>query len=111
LVAEDFLPLMEDVVLHHPGLQFLSSLPLFQERYVETVICRIFYSMNRVWTGRITLSELKKSRFLSVLHALEETDDINLVCKRENLFPTIIFKLMMALQSSVESSFPINTFT
>jgi serine/threonine-protein phosphatase 2A regulatory subunit B'' len=68
-----------DIVLHHPGLQFLSSLPLFQEKYVETVMCRIFYTINRSWDFKITLQELKKSNFVATLRMVEENEDINKV--------------------------------
>ncbi|CAO3589181.1 unnamed protein product [Absidia cylindrospora] len=33
LTPDDFLPVLQDVVLNHPGLQFLSDNTMFQERY------------------------------------------------------------------------------
>lgn len=41
------------------------------------VIQRIFYVVNRSWTGRITMMELRRSNFLQTLALLEEEDDIN----------------------------------
>lgn len=41
------------------------------------VIARIFYCVNRSWSGRITSSELRKSNFLAVVSLLDEEDDIN----------------------------------
>ncbi len=35
--------------------------------------------MNRSWSGKITLMELKRSNFLNVLESLELEDDINLI--------------------------------
>jgi hypothetical protein len=35
------------VLQYHPGLEFLADTPEFQARYAETVIYRIFYTINR----------------------------------------------------------------
>ncbi|XP_052216086.1 serine/threonine-protein phosphatase 2A regulatory subunit B'' subunit beta-like isoform X2 [Dreissena polymorpha] len=74
---EDLVPLIQDVVDTHPGLTFLLDAPEFHSRYVNTVIARMLYCINRTWTGRITIQELRKSNFLRVLQVLEEEDDIN----------------------------------
>lgn len=44
---------------------------------MSQVIQRIFYVVNRSWTGRITMMELRRSNFLQTLALLEEEDDIN----------------------------------
>ncbi|NXB93888.1 P2R3A phosphatase, partial [Vidua chalybeata] len=77
LQQEDFIPLLQDVVESHPGLTFLKDAPEFHSRYITTVIQRIFYTVNRSWSGKITLTELRKSNFLQTLALLEEEDDIN----------------------------------
>ncbi|NXH17699.1 P2R3A phosphatase, partial [Bucco capensis] len=77
LEQEDFIPLLQDVVETHPGLTFLKDAPEFHSRYITTVIQRIFYTVNRSWSGKITLTELRKSNFLQTLAVLEEEDDIN----------------------------------
>uniref|UniRef100_A0A8D3AXW9 Protein phosphatase 2, regulatory subunit B'', alpha n=1 Tax=Scophthalmus maximus TaxID=52904 RepID=A0A8D3AXW9_SCOMX len=77
LEQEDFIPLMQDIVDTHPGLTFLKDAPEFHSRYITTVIQRIFYVVNRSWTGRITMMELRRSNFLQTLALLEEEDDIN----------------------------------
>ena len=41
------------------------------------MIARIFFSVNRSWSGRITIPELRKSNFLAVLRLLEQEEDIN----------------------------------
>ncbi|WAR28712.1 P2R3B-like protein [Mya arenaria] len=74
---EDLVPFLQDVVDTHPGLTFLQEAPEFHSRYVNTVIARILYCVNRSWTGRITIQELRKSNLLRVLQLLEEEDDIN----------------------------------
>ena len=43
------------------------------------VIARIFYEVNRSWSGKITVSELRRSKFLSTLKLLQDEDDINQV--------------------------------
>ncbi|XP_077205329.1 serine/threonine-protein phosphatase 2A regulatory subunit B'' subunit alpha isoform X2 [Paroedura picta] len=77
LVQEDFIPLLQDVVETHPGLTFLKDAPEFHSRYITTVIQRIFYTVNRSWSGQISLTELRKSNFLQTLALLEEEEDIN----------------------------------
>lgn len=77
LVPEDFIPMMQDVIDTHPGLTFLKEAVEFHSRYINTVIARIFYCVNRSWSGRITIPELRKSNFLQVLSLLEEEEDIN----------------------------------
>jgi len=58
--------MVQDVVDTHPGLAFLKEATEFHSRYVHTVIARIFYSVNRSWSGKITISELKRSDLLEV---------------------------------------------
>ncbi|KAL4635885.1 serine/threonine-protein phosphatase 2A regulatory subunit B'' subunit alpha isoform X1 [Arapaima gigas] len=77
LEQEDFIPLLQDIVDTHPGLTFLKDAPEFHSRYITTVIQRIFYTVNRSWTGRISMTELRRSNFLQTLALLEEEDDIN----------------------------------
>uniref|UniRef100_A0A8D1XCM4 PP2A regulatory subunit B'' EF-hand domain-containing protein n=1 Tax=Sus scrofa TaxID=9823 RepID=A0A8D1XCM4_PIG len=77
LEQDDFIPLLQDVVDTHPGLTFLKDAPEFHSRYITTVIQRIFYTVNRSWSGKITSTEIRKSNFLQTLALLEEEEDIN----------------------------------
>ncbi|RWS12194.1 protein phosphatase PP2A-like protein [Dinothrombium tinctorium] len=77
LIPEDFIPMLQDVIDTHPGLTFLKDAIEFHMRYINTVIARIYYCVNQSWSGRITVSELRKSNFLSVLALLEDEEDIN----------------------------------
>ncbi|XP_072811874.1 serine/threonine-protein phosphatase 2A regulatory subunit B'' subunit beta isoform X2 [Vicugna pacos] len=77
LVQEDFVPFLQDVVNTHPGLAFLKEASEFHSRYITTVIQRIFYTVNRSWSGRITCAELRRSSFLQNVALLEEEADIN----------------------------------
>ncbi|TPX31016.1 hypothetical protein SmJEL517_g05581 [Synchytrium microbalum] len=74
---EDIELVVTDVVHHHPGLVFLAPLPVFQARYVETVVARIFYGKTQNWNDRMTFAEFKKTGILNVIRNLENQDDIN----------------------------------
>ncbi|XP_029167065.1 uncharacterized protein LOC114937659 isoform X2 [Nylanderia fulva] len=79
ILPEDLIPLVQDVVETHPGLTFLKEATEFHSRYVHTVIARIFYCVNRSWSGKISLAELRRSNLLSVIAVLEHEEDINQV--------------------------------
>ncbi|CAI9548232.1 unnamed protein product [Staurois parvus] len=76
LEQEDFITFLQDVVNTHPHLTFLREASEFHSRYITTVVQRIFYNVNRSWSGRITCVELRKSNFLQHIALLEE-EDIN----------------------------------
>ncbi|XP_065436881.1 serine/threonine-protein phosphatase 2A regulatory subunit B'' subunit beta isoform X5 [Chrysemys picta bellii] len=61
-------------LLMNPGCNYLV-----QEDFIPflQVIQRIFYTVNRSWSGRITCNELRKSSFLQNVALLEEEADIN----------------------------------
>ncbi|KAF6241961.1 hypothetical protein COO60DRAFT_1607887 [Scenedesmus sp. NREL 46B-D3] len=71
LTYADFRPLLQAVLQYHPGLEFLADTPEFQARYAETVIYRIFYTINRSGSGRMSYRELRRSDLLDALFALE----------------------------------------
>ncbi|KAI3356433.1 hypothetical protein L3Q82_017650 [Scortum barcoo] len=77
LEQDDFIPFLQDVVNSHTGLAFLKEAPDFHSRYITTVIQRIFYNVNRSWTGKIPCSELRKSNFLQNVALLEQEEDVN----------------------------------
>uniref|UniRef100_A0A9J2PII0 EF-hand domain-containing protein n=1 Tax=Ascaris lumbricoides TaxID=6252 RepID=A0A9J2PII0_ASCLU len=79
IVKEDLAPLLQDLIESFPGLHFLREAQEFHARYVETVTVRIFWSVNRSWSGHITASELRRSNFLETVRKLETTDDINTI--------------------------------
>lgn len=55
--------LMNGILASHPGLIFLQESPEFQERYAETVIYRILYSLNRSGGNRLSLRDLRRYLF------------------------------------------------
>lgn len=76
LEPSDFQPMIRYVLSHHPGLDFLAGnspifcsdsssrvadAPEFHDRYVDTVIARIFYHVNRSWDLKITANQLRRS--------------------------------------------------
>ena len=75
----DFVDVLMEMMQTHPGLEFLQHTREFQDRYVETVIYRIFYACNTTWNGRMTLRELKKSDLLEQMLLVEDEEDINRV--------------------------------
>ncbi|CAN1192886.1 Serine/threonine protein phosphatase 2A regulatory subunit B''alpha, partial [Linum perenne] len=72
ITKADFKPVLEELLCTHPGLEFLQA---------ETVICRIFYSINRSGNGRLTLRELKRSNLLFVMQQVEEEEEINKILR------------------------------
>ena len=46
------MPLLEELLTYHPGLEFLEATPEFQEKYALTVIVRIFYKVDRDCCGQ-----------------------------------------------------------
>ncbi|KAI4345817.1 hypothetical protein L6164_012909 [Bauhinia variegata] len=81
LVQDDFKSVLRELLVTHPGLEFLQNTPEFQERYAETVIYRIFYYMNRSGNGRLTLRELKRGKLIAAMQHADEEDDINKVLR------------------------------
>lgn len=79
LVREDFFNLLNDILMIHPGLEFLSQSPEFQKRYAQTVIARIFYTINIRGDERLTLRELRHSDLLLKLSELAIEEDINCI--------------------------------
>ncbi|EGC30259.1 hypothetical protein DICPUDRAFT_95777 [Dictyostelium purpureum] len=76
LYYEDFFLFSKTLIDFHPGLEFLSNTPEFQDRYQETIIIRIFYGTCRN-KGRITVKDLKSNNFIRSLSLLDAEPDIN----------------------------------
>lgn len=77
LIPDDFVSLIQSIIDDHPGLKFLRAAPDFHMRYIQTVIARIYFSINKSWTGKISLNELRNSNLLAVLQVLSQEEDIN----------------------------------
>jgi len=83
LVPSEFMVVLNDVVRFHPGLKFLINIPIFQQRYSESVIEQLFYHKPQNWNRKMTLNEFRNSNFLEHLLYLQIDDDINI---HRNLF-------------------------
>ncbi|KAG0502129.1 hypothetical protein HPP92_002201 [Vanilla planifolia] len=81
LSQEDFKPVLRELLVSHPGLEFLLSTPEFQDRYAETVVYRIFYYINRSGNGHLTQRELKRGNLISAMQHADEEEDINKVLR------------------------------
>ncbi|MED6114498.1 hypothetical protein PIB30_080795 [Stylosanthes scabra] len=81
LTHDDFKPVLYELLETHPSLEFLKNTPDFQERYAETVIYKIFFYVNRMENGQITLRELKRNggTLMEAMEQVDEEDDINRV--------------------------------
>ncbi|KAI8845953.1 hypothetical protein BJ741DRAFT_586233 [Chytriomyces cf. hyalinus JEL632] len=77
LTPQDFYPVVDEVVKKHPGLAFLTHLAVFQAKYIETVITRIFFTKIHCYLERMTLPEFRKHAFLDLIIKLQIDDDIN----------------------------------
>lgn len=74
---DDFNTCMKYLLEFHTGLDFLKATPEFQERYIDTVIERIFFTVDLNDDRKITLRELKKSNLIQIFSKLDEEEDIN----------------------------------
>ncbi|KAE9463815.1 hypothetical protein C3L33_04258, partial [Rhododendron williamsianum] len=81
LTKADFKPFLRELLATHPGLEFLQSTPSFQERYAETVVCRIFFYVNRSGNGQLTLRELKRGNLIAAMQHADEEKDINKILR------------------------------
>ncbi|CAN1192880.1 Serine/threonine protein phosphatase 2A regulatory subunit B''alpha [Linum perenne] len=106
ITKADFKPVLEELLCTHPGLEFLQGTPEFQEKYAETVICRIFYSINRSGNGRLTLRELKRSNLLFVMQQVEEEEEINKILRYGNRCLT--YRIVDRIFSQVPRKFTSN---
>ncbi|CAK4082012.1 unnamed protein product [Aphanomyces euteiches] len=75
----DFAPFLRELLKYHPGLEFLSGTPEFQEKYAATVAVRIFYMVDKDSSGRITLRKLRRSNLVQAFNVVDEEEDINKV--------------------------------
>jgi len=81
ILRDDFLPYIKALLNDHPGLEFLSNHAEFQEKYAVTVITRIFHSVNKCHSGRITSRQVRRSDLLESFSLVDEEEDINKVTK------------------------------
>eukprot|EP00752_Nemacystus_decipiens_P007739 g6918.t1 len=76
---DDLQPFIRELLLYHPGLEFLEAHPDFHPKYATTVTTRIFYIVNTSRCGRISQGELRRSNLVEVFNTVDEEEDINKV--------------------------------
>lgn len=77
VVPLDWYAVMQELLNHHAGLDFLRDTKEFQARYVETVVARIYYALDRRGLGRLTLLDIERGELLAALSLIDTDDDIN----------------------------------
>ncbi|TPX60383.1 hypothetical protein PhCBS80983_g01806 [Powellomyces hirtus] len=87
LIPSDFSPIVREVVMLHPAFEFLRTASSFQDRYVETVIARLF-TIRPIHSHRISFREYRKTRFLNLLSRLERST----ACLGLNIPPPFSYK-------------------
>ncbi|KAA6394670.1 MAG: putative Serine/threonine protein phosphatase 2A regulatory subunit B''beta [Streblomastix strix] len=65
----------------HPGLEFLQRTPEFQDRYMESVVVRMFYYVNTSEDDRMTLNEIEKSDLTETCHLCDDETNINKILR------------------------------
>jgi serine/threonine-protein phosphatase 2A regulatory subunit B'' len=89
ITRNDFREFLWSLLDHHPGLAFLRDSPEFQERYADTVICRIFYHYDYRGIGKLYETDFRRVEMRkkfrpepSIITAwldLDSTEDINTI--------------------------------
>ncbi|KAI9094583.1 hypothetical protein DFS34DRAFT_628300 [Phlyctochytrium arcticum] len=88
IVPYDFEPIVRDVIAMHPSFDFLRSSSLFQDRYIETVIARLFYSKQTPAKKRAVLREFRKLKFLDMMDGVQRAN----TCLGLSLPPAFSYK-------------------
>ncbi|XP_037505314.1 serine/threonine-protein phosphatase 2A regulatory subunit B'' subunit alpha-like [Rhipicephalus sanguineus] len=71
----DFNDLIQNLIDTHSGLSFLKEVARSHSVYIDTVVARLFFEVEKTWTWRLGMAELRRSDFLSQLDALELNND------------------------------------
>jgi serine/threonine-protein phosphatase 2A regulatory subunit B'' len=77
VVPRDWHAVMQELLETHAGLDFLRDTKEFQARYVETVITRIYFTLDRRGLGRLALRDIERGELLAALSLVDTDDDIN----------------------------------
>lgn len=76
IAPDDWIQPLRYLLDTHPGLEFLKGSPEYQERYIETVIARIFFGISRSCRHKLTLSDIKASDLINSVYQLHNQEDI-----------------------------------
>jgi Ca2+-binding EF-hand superfamily protein len=81
LVREDLIPLLQCMIDTHAGLAFLKEASDFQQKYIDTVLIRIFYELDVQDHGKVTWQQFSGSELPAAIRQIDETDDISTVLR------------------------------
>lgn len=76
IVKTDFIPFLQQLLETNPSLDFLKEHPIYQKKYTDSVITRIFYTDDINDDGKITLHDFRRSKLVEALKRAAE-EDIN----------------------------------
>eukprot|EP00796_Vickermania_ingenoplastis_P011183 gene11183-7760_t len=79
IIGDDFRAYLLTLLAHHPGLAFLRETPDFQAKYLDTVVYRIFYEIDRFDRGGISFAEFIASPLMDAFRQVDAAEDINTV--------------------------------
>ncbi|CAG9532595.1 unnamed protein product [Cercopithifilaria johnstoni] len=74
LTADDFKPLIQDLIETLPSLSLLKEAEAFHHAYIKTVTARIFWSACHSWKKHISIAELRLSNLLKAIAMLEKAE-------------------------------------
>ena len=74
ILPEDFKPFLDCLLESNESLAFLKEYPIYQKKYSDTVVQRIFYTNDKNDDGKITLRDFNKSNLIEVLNKVSESD-------------------------------------
>ena len=74
IVKEDIKPILQTLLKENSSLAFLKEYPTYQQKYIETVIARIFYMNDSNDDGQITFNDFKKSDLVETIQKIYNKD-------------------------------------
>ena len=74
IVKEDFRPILQTLLKENSSLAFLKEYPTYQQKYINTVIARIFYMNDSNDDGQITFNDFKKSDLVETIQKIYNKD-------------------------------------
>jgi len=74
IVKDDFKPILQTLMKENSSLIFLKEYPTYQQKYIETVIARIFYMNDSNDDGKITFNDFEKSDLFEIIQKIYNSD-------------------------------------
>ena len=74
IIKDDFKPILETLLKENSSLAFLKEYPEHQQKYIKTVITRIFYMNDSNDDGQITFDDFKKSDLVETIQKIYNKD-------------------------------------